>query len=202
MKVSFYIISMKESPQLAQKENDKKIQAIKDAIMKNYKIKDEDIIISATRVNPEYTYNHDAEDPTKRKVLLGYRAQNDIIINIRNIEQYQEVIHIILGFSVDTLQAVNFITSSEEKYYHNGLVLAFEDAKHKAAALASHNGYNIKNAEVSITEYNNDGPTVYNRLAETATLSSSTYQKNYDIGEAQRNREVEIRVSVSFVIYR
>jgi hypothetical protein len=126
----------------------------------------------------------DEQDRVKK-----YTVSRDVIVVVRDLEKLDRVLDAAISLGTNEVQGVDFYSSKEDELRREALMLAAENAKAKAEALASKFGCTVGKATV-IQEGGGYNPAPF--MAERAMAASGFMQGEIDI-EAQVYVEFEIK---------
>jgi uncharacterized protein YggE len=140
----------------AKSENDTKIKKIKD-IAKDMNIDPKYIVTDYINVNPKYTYTNSGEN-----VFKGYTVHRGLIITLKDLKRFDELLTRLLEAGADYIQNVQFKTTQLRKYKDEARALAIKAAREKAEALAKELGQTVGKAsniqEIQENTYSYYGP--------------------------------------------
>ncbi len=140
----------------AKSENDAKIKKIKD-IAKDMNIDPKYMVTDYINVNPKYTYTNSGEN-----VFKGYTVHRGLIITLKDLKRFDELLTKLLEAGADYIQNVQFKTTQLRKYKDEARALAIKAAREKAEALAKELGQTVGKAnniqEIQENTYSYYGP--------------------------------------------
>ncbi len=125
----------------AQKSVNKKIAAIRKAVL-DQGVDAEDISLSSVSFYPDYDYNEDR--------IRGYNAAHALTIRVKNIDDVGKIIDAAINAGANNLNNVAFDVADQADAVNQALVLALDNAKAKAQAIAQAAGVKLGKIE-SIT---------------------------------------------------
>lgn len=148
-RVDLTITTIEKLARDAQQNNDKKANAVIDAI-KKMGIKEEQIITTGYWLNPVYKWNPE----TNENILNGYQASYSLNVTATDLKKISEVIDTATSNGVNQIGGISFDIANKEEFQNEALKLAMRDAK--------------KKAEIALGEY---GKTIF--AINTITLNSN-----------------------------
>jgi uncharacterized protein YggE len=153
----------------SQVNNARLIEAVIKAV-RNRGVPSQDISTDYFSVNPEYDYNNSA-----RKVT-GYRANNTILVTLRQVNKLSEVLTAALDAGATTVQDVSFNTSRLRELRDQARALAVQAALEKAQSIAGAAKVSAGDVQ-TITDNTNwyyTGWSWNSRMSAAANLSNMT----------------------------
>lgn len=141
----------------AQESKNRNSQASGNVIkaLKKEGIKDADIETSQFSISPKYDYQEVMNTPVRntKQVLVGYEVTNILKVTTQNLEKAGKLIDVAVDSGANEIDRVSFgLTKEREKEVkQQAMVMASDDAKDKAAALATNLGVSLLKP-VSISE--------------------------------------------------
>lgn len=106
------------------------------ALARKLGLADKDIDAASVSVYPEYEW-HAGPNGGGKQVLTGQHVTRSIMLTLRDIVRYGELVDGLFAAGVTRLDSVNPDTSARAKLQQQALALAVGDAHAKAAALAA-----------------------------------------------------------------
>lgn len=137
-RIQFGIESTEETAKAAQDANNLVMSQIISELV-SMGIKKEDIRTQYFSLYPEYSYNRESGVQT----LTGYRAVNEVEVEVRDIDRLGEVIDTAINAGANRIQNVTYGIQDESEFAHQALKIAVENAKAKAEAMADAAGMKI-----------------------------------------------------------
>ena len=175
----------------AQQENTDKINQLIERL-KALDIKKEDIKTTSYSVFPDYNWT------TGRQVLEGYKVSQNIEVKIRNFDKISEALNLIGELNLNQVGGLIFAIDEPEKYRQEARMLALEQAKQKAEALAK--AADVKLGKlVSFSEGSYQAPIYYRDsalLMEAKTVGGAAPAPQVEAG----SQEIIVNVSVMYEI--
>lgn len=175
----------------AQQENTDKINKLIDRL-KALDIKKEDIKTTSYSVFPDYNW------VTGRQILEGYKVSQNVLVKIRNFDKIPEALNLIGELNLNQVGGLNFTIDEPEKYRQEARLLALENAKQKAEALAK--AADVKLGKlVSFTESGYQPPIYYRDNAymlEAKAVGGAAPAPQVEAG----SQEVTVNVSVTYEV--
>jgi uncharacterized protein YggE len=141
---------------VANKKTDDSVKQIL-SIARNNGVKPEDVQTSQISVQPKYNTDdmpYDERNKVKR-VLLGYEVSKTVVIRLRDISRFDELLADVLKAGITRLSNLQFMDSQTRKHRDEARRMAIRAAQEKAKLLAGEIGQSIGPA-YSITEYSPD----------------------------------------------
>lgn len=151
--ISVSIETMGKTSEAAQKENNKIVQKVTDAMVQLGVTKDK-IVTTYTSVYPQYEY----DDATGKRSISGYRSNTDLQVTTKDINNAGKYIDAALNAGATGTNGVNFSISDQSAYYAQALQAAAKNAGRSAEAIAQAFGKPL-GAVKSVTE--NSGNAYY-----------------------------------------
>src|SRR5262245_41705871 len=96
-------------------------------------------------------------------VVEYYKVTKDILILLRNVQQFEELLSRLLLAGANHVYDVEFSTSELRKHRDTARALAIKAAQEKAADLAAAAGLRVVGAPLSVNSYNYGGGASYRR---------------------------------------
>jgi uncharacterized protein len=141
----------------AKSTNAARVKAIL-SIIQSFKVQAGDIQTSRQVVEARYKRDDDTKLP------LGFNAMTNIVVKLRDIEQFDEFQEKVLANGATSVSNASFEISDPIPYRAKARAIAIDAAKKKAQAMAKELGQSIGRA-FSLTEGSNIGPLgVYSRV--------------------------------------
>lgn len=94
-------------------------------------IANEQISTTSYNISPEYRY-----DPNRAPQLIGYRASNTVVVDVRRIDQVGPVIDAAVGAGANVVSSLQFYSSQAESARRDALARAMEIARRDAEVMA------------------------------------------------------------------
>lgn len=135
---------------IAQTNNAEKMDSVI-AALKNMGIEEKDIQTSNYSIYPQYDY-----ESKNGEKIIGYTVNNSVKITVRDILKVGSVFDIGIEQGANVSNGIQFSVSNTEKYYHEALKQAVNNAKGKADALAGAIGVTITNP-ITVVEQSSGG---------------------------------------------
>lgn len=120
--------SLEANGQLAKVSVDKKVNTLLSAL-EQLGVDKAHISASQVRIAPQYDYRDG-------KSLIGYQADRDIVIELKQIDKLNAVLDQSLRASIDSIQHIELSLSDSDQAEQQVYMKAVEKAKHKAHMLA------------------------------------------------------------------
>lgn len=141
------------------------------AFLKENKIEDKDIKTTSFTFYPKYEYRYDTKimmpcsqfscpPQTGHNVIVGYEANENISLKVRNIDDAGKIISGFSSLEVSDLYGPNFTIDKEDDLKAEARKKAILDAKEKAKVLAKDLGIRLVDI-VSFSEGDNIYPVMY-----------------------------------------
>ena len=111
-------------------------QAIK--AIKSFEIADEDLSFSGLEVERNYDY-----DRNENERFIGYSVGRTVEIKLRKLDDYEQLVHMLVGAGIDELQDVRSDVDDKSVLERKALEGASRAAKTKAEAMASSLGIGL-----------------------------------------------------------
>lgn len=165
-RVELTVTTIEKLARDAQQNNDKKANAVIEAI-KKMGIKEEQIITTGYWLNPVYKWNPE----TNENMLNGYQASYSLNVTTTDLKKISEVIDTATSNGVNQIGGITFDIANKEEFQNEALKLAMRDAK--------------KKAEIALGEY---GKTIF--TINTITLNSSQMPMPY-MNQMQANKSYD-----------
>lgn len=172
----------------AQEENSEKINRLI-AALKEMDVDKEDIKTTNYNIYPNYDWNRGS------RTLRGYMVDQSVSITIRDLDTVGQIMALAGKYDLNQSGSLSFSIDEPEQYRQEARLLALEEAKTKAEALAKAAGVKLGKV-VSFSE--SSAPSYYPR-AEVFGLDSSAEKAAAPEIEAG-SQEISVNVSVSFEI--
>lgn len=119
------------------------------SFLKTSGIADKDIKTTNYSSYPTYEYQNSTGVcpqgycPPGRQVLTGYQVSQNIEVKVRNIDDAGKIVEGLANIGVTDMQGPNFTVDKEDALKEQARKLAIDDAKAKAASLASDLGVTL-----------------------------------------------------------
>jgi uncharacterized protein len=113
----------------AKAKNDSVVQRVQ-ALALELKVDSKDIQTDFYHIEPRYS------DSYERRNFLGYYAQKSIVITLRDVAKFEELLSRALEAGVNNVQQINFRTSDLRTYRDQARAAALQAAREKAQAMA------------------------------------------------------------------
>ena len=143
---------------VANKKTDDSVRQIL-LLARKHNVKPEDVQTSHISIQPKYNTDeleYEARRGVKR-VLIGYEASKTVVIRLREISRFEELLADVLRAGITRLSNLQFRDSQLRKHRDQARAMAMRAAQEKATLLAREIGQSIGPA-YSITETSNDIP--------------------------------------------
>ncbi len=101
--------------------------------------KDDKISTTGYQLSPIYEY----DEKTRRSVLTGYRASNQVVVEIKNLDDLGKLIDSTTEVGANRIDSISFGTDKREEYRREALVQAVEDARATAETVSKAAGVKI-----------------------------------------------------------
>lgn len=188
-KVSLGLQTEKATVTEAQSENSAKINQLV-AALKEMSVEEKDIKTTNYSIYPNYDWNRG------NRTLRGYMVEQNVTITIRDLDKVGEIVALAGEYDLNQASSLNFSIDEPEQYRQEARLLALEEAKIKAEALAKAAGVKLGKV-VSFSE--SSAPSYYPRAASSFGLEAMSDKAVAPEIEAG-SQEVTVDVSVSFEI--
>lgn len=162
------------------------------ADLKKMGIEDKDLQTNYS-IYPEYDYIQD-----KGQVLKGYKVTHTVTVKIRDLSKINNVLGLAGTYGANEVGGLNFTIDDETSLKDVARQKAIDDAKTKAAYLASSLGVKLGNV-ISYNEYESSSDIYYAKymgMAEGGGIGSGAAPESVAGG----SRDVNMNVSVTFEI--
>lgn len=150
------IITLEKTAQEAKNKNSEISKRVMDALKKEG-VKDKDIETSQFYISPKYDYEEsvDANIRKSRQVLLGYEVTNILKVTTQDLDKAGKLVDAAVDNGANEIERISFgLTKEREKEVkQQAMVMASNDAKEKATALATNLGVTLLKP-ISISESN------------------------------------------------
>lgn len=158
-------------------------------------VDDEDIQTQLVSVWPQFDYGR--EPSSEPPAILGYRAENRIVVRVRDMDELGDLIDSSIEAGANQLYGVSFTVSDEssKKLRKDVLSLAVEDSREKAMIISEAIGAKGVKA-LGVVEGGSYSPPIY-RL-DTAALEAKGSSTPISPGE----QEVTASLTVTYEIIR
>jgi len=185
------VMTERDNPADARRANETVSKSLKRVCKDQFKISGEHIYAPGSNANPRWDID--------RKEILGYVANENIVIHVDDLDQIDELIDFIhVGLESDEARAasvsvsnVSFDIKDKDEMFKKARTAAIVDAVEKAELYAQAVGKNVKNT-ISISENMGYGGVRGGRTAAIQTMSM-------DGGSAVAGGETQVEVTVSAV---
>ncbi len=189
--ISFYVTKKSAQQDVAANYVNKKTKDIV-TMLGEISVPKKDIKTTNYSLNPEYNWN----DGTR--TFNGYRAQQNVTVIVRDLEQLSEVLAKVVEQDVDSLNGPNLYVDDLDDVKDSLRAEAIVDAKEKANKLAKELGVSVEKI-VGFSEGNDGGgyaPMMKMDMAESAVRGSAVIEPEISIGE----EEIVKTVTITFKI--
>ena len=126
------VVTEGKTPEEALISNNQSMAKIFDILLKDFKIKREDIQTSSFQVKPKYQYNNN----TRENKLVRYDVSNNIAVLIRELDQIGNVISKLVGAGMNNLTGPTFLVENSKELIDKARKMAMENAIEKAEIYA------------------------------------------------------------------
>jgi len=167
------------------------------SLARKHNIKPEDVQTSYISVEPKYSTD-DLDDEARRKtkrVMIGYEVSKTIVIRLREISRFDELLADVLKAGITRLSNLGFRNSQIRQHRDQARVMAIKAAQEKAKLLAREVGQSIGPA-YSISEY--AGDVGRSNFAQNSTTVISGDLSDNDSATAPGSISVTAQVTVRF----
>jgi uncharacterized protein YggE len=161
----------------AAKQNAEKMNSVIDKL-KTLISKEDKISTAGYQLFPVYEY----DEKTRRSVLTGYRAANQVVVEIKNLNQLGKLIDSSTQVGANRIDNISFDTSKREEYRKQALVKAVQDAKGTAETVAQAAGVKIVKIVRISPSYEVPGP-VYRDFVQAKMAAAETAPTPIEPGE-------------------
>lgn len=134
--ISFGIVSSADTVEECQEKNTEKLTSLSQAL-KEYGIKDENIITKNYSVNQKYDYTNGT--------LLGYQATYYIDVKTNDLDNLGQLVSRVLDNGANAFYNIEFGINDYNDAYNQALLLALQNAQNKAQVLTGQDNLIIKN---------------------------------------------------------
>ncbi|MDD5341045.1 MAG: SIMPL domain-containing protein [Patescibacteria group bacterium] len=148
--------------QVAQKKNSDTMNALI-AQLTALGISKDDIQTTNYNIYPQYDYS------SSRQTLTGYTVSQDVTVKIRQTDKVDQVLKIAGDLKLNQVGGLSFAIDNPETYRQQARILALQNAKDKAEALAKIMGVNLGKV-ISFAESSN-GVTPYPMMVSDKAVS-------------------------------
>ncbi len=190
--IRFAVTSLEKSGSNAQKRNNKVINTIASLLKANFNIKKTQLITENSTLYPEYIYEKD-----ERK-FSGFRARDSVVLKLEDIDDYSEVLAALTRSSIEEINSIEYLPSTDKKYYNTALKLALQQAQEKAEVLAIASDRSIQ--AISYIEelyYENQAPYERKGMMFSDSFESPARMTNSTI---QDSANIKVSVQVLFTL--
>jgi len=144
------VVKMDKDLVAAKEQNDASVKRIME-LTRRYNIAPQDVQTDYISVEPKYSYerkrNSAGDELTEtRKVFDGYEVSKTVVIRLKDISRFENLLSDIIKAGVDRLRDLDFRTSSIRRYKDQARALAIKAAQEKAIALTKEIGQTIGKA--------------------------------------------------------
>lgn len=170
------------------RQTDKDVDAILKFLKRKKNINPKQIQTEYLRLDKNYDYNSKTYD---------YKANQAISIELKNIDDYEEIISGLMDSGINRIDGIQFKSSKKEEYQSKARIAAIKNAKMKAEEYASALGQKVGKAQL-ISENNRGGAQpVFKTLQMAAPSNDSANRETLAVGEM----DITARVNVTFTLY-
>jgi uncharacterized protein len=120
----------------AKSQNDERVKQVL-AIAQSYGIEARHIQTDHISIEPRY------EDNYEKKNLIGYFVRKTIVITLKDISQFDDLLTSMIDADVNYVHGIQFRTTELRKYRDEARALAIKAAQEKANALAGELGQSV-----------------------------------------------------------
>ncbi|OGX07810.1 MAG: hypothetical protein A2Z88_08580 [Omnitrophica WOR_2 bacterium GWA2_47_8] len=201
---NFGVETITETMQASKADNDRITQNVITAL-KSLKIPGDDIQASQINVSKYFEERYDAQN--KRYRTPTFTIRRSIIITLKDLSLFENVITRALDAGVTHVNGINFRTTELKKYREEAREIAIKAAQEKAEKLSAALGQKVGKA-TSINSYQSGSYSWYNNLWygwNNASSTGSQYSVQYNTGTAPTDSGISLgkisitaSVSVSF----
>jgi hypothetical protein len=149
--------------------------------------KEDKISTTGYQLFPVYEY----DEKTRRSVLTGYRASNQVVVEIKNLNQLGKLIDSSTQVGANRIDSISFDTNKREEYRRQALVKAVEDAKATAETVGKAAGVKIVKIIRISPSYELAGP-VYRDFIQAKVAAAESAPTPIEPGELTVNATVNI----------
>jgi uncharacterized protein len=125
-----------ENLSAAKRQNDERVKAIL-AVAQKYGVEARYIQTDFINIEPRYKDNYEKD------YLIGYFVRKTIVITLKDISKFEDVLTGALASGANYVQGINFRTTELRKYRDQARELAIKAAKEKATALSGELGQKV-----------------------------------------------------------
>ncbi|ATC96361.1 SIMPL domain-containing protein [Pseudoalteromonas tunicata] len=128
--INLEVKSQQKTSLAAKQEIDQKVNQFLAGLDK-FSLKTEDVSASQLATSPLIQYLDNGEQRT-----VGYRANRNLKVSLKDINQVSELINFALGIEIDQVNNIEFKSSQAKQYQQQASALAVQDATEQGQALA------------------------------------------------------------------
>ena len=190
------VVSRADTARMALNDNSEKMSRLFDELGKAGILK-KDIQTSNFRIYPEVTnrvvkrvYNSTFNGTENVPVVVGYKVENQVTVQIREMEVVGNVITALVDVGANNMSNLSFQSSDMEKYMKEARQLAIKDAQEKANLYATGIGAKVDHL-VSMTEMG--GAVPVRRMAMLA--ADSMMEKAAPVSGGEISARIEVSTS-------
>lgn len=148
------IVTLEKTAQESKNKNSQISSNVVKALKKE-RIKDKDIETAQFTISPKYDYEEFNEGFSRKskQVLLGYEVTNVLKVTTQDLEKVGKLIDVAVDAGTNNIERISFgLTKDKERdVKQQAMILASNDAKDKAVALATNLGVSLLKP-ISISE--------------------------------------------------
>ena len=149
--------------------------------------KEDKISTAGYQLFPVYEY----DEKTRRSVLTGYRASNQVVVEIKNLSQLGKLIDSSTQVGANRIDSISFGTEKKDEYRRQALVGAVGDAKATAETVAKAAGVRIVKIVRISPSYEVPGP-VYRDFLQAKVAAAESAPTPIEPGELTVSATVNI----------
>ncbi|MFA5047689.1 MAG: SIMPL domain-containing protein [Patescibacteria group bacterium] len=189
--LSLGIVSEGATVNVAQKGATEKMNAIIDALKKQFKIEAKDIQTANFSVNPKYDWSNG------RQNIIGYSVNQSVSVKVRNFDSTGDILAKATELGANSVSGPNFIIDDPEKAKSDAREKAIAQAKAKADLLAKQVGIRLGR----IVNFYEGGSEIANvAYGMGGALDSATMAKVAAPTIEPGSQDVQVSVSISYEI--
>jgi uncharacterized protein YggE len=170
---------------IAKTQNDERVKRIF-ALAKKYNVAPGHMRIENISIEPRY------KDGEAREDFIGYRVRKTIVLTVRNVSKFEDLLNSALEAGADYVYGVQFRTTKLREYRAQARVLALRAAKEKAKNMAKELGQKVGRPYAIVEEQYERG--MAPNVIQGAGGSPGEADKSIAMGQIN----VSARVRVSF----
>jgi uncharacterized protein YggE len=157
--------------------------------LKGAGIDEKDYQTSRLSLQPQYATT--SKSLETQKGIVGYRANNRVIIKVRDVTKVASIIDVMVGAGANEIGGIDFMVSQASKLLDEAREQAIADARRKAQIYARAAGVAL-GEPIAIAEHGGAAPVVFRRMASGGKPASAPV--------AQGEETLSVTVGVSWAI--